>query len=826
MKKSLVFTFSVLVSLGWSAISASTVDLQGTVFNADTVAHFPIGPGVTQTQIVFSSGSRTVKAFLVDMDVEKGKGVRVKVDVGRDSCNTAEAITSIAKRKTDEATQYLAGINGDFFITSAFAAQHEFGNAILGYPNMACATQGKIVAPDMIDITSRENALIVGKDGMWIDATDLRYQITDEAGKTVVNATAINYPRRDNEMVLYNRYMGNYTKTSAQGRELILRPAEGAEWSINAPVKFVVDGEWHAGQSLIPAEGLVISCGPKYSNPFIDGLKPGDTVTLNIELSLPAFDNIKPAVSEVCGGDVRILKENVTTTEAIRWINTPSAQYSRSLVGYSKDRKHVVLCAVDAGGGSSGVTYYEAADLMRFLGCHDALDLDGGGSTAIWTHSHGIFNNLRDGSERAVGNGLFFVLDAPADPEVKSIGFADYNITLPQYALYRPVIYGYNEYGQLVEKGVGDFRIETNPDLGETQADGMSILITGQGTHLLNVACGEMKDTLKINVTESSDIRARHGSYLLDGYHPRTLELVTDVNNTTMNVSPLALTWTSADESVMTVDASGVMTGLANGTTVITGTLNDTRIEIPVTVEKPASSDIPVFGSWITDEWEIKRASVSTATAVVNPETAGMDITYKVSSTRGPRVTLANTKKIYSCPDGLSVTFGQNGIPVTALTATLKAANATRDVSLTADAAQLPAAGEIKTVRFNLSDAFDIDDPAIYPIEFVSLAFTPPAKADEFTFNLRDISGCYSYVEDSVDDVAMPSGNSDKLLFKVENSVLTLPFTAENVEIFTPTGVLVKNEQNTSSVTMVAKGFYIIRATYRGKTLSASAVFQ
>lgn len=381
--------------------SATTANLQGITFRVDTINHYTVGPGLTQSHLVFRGSASYFDAYVLDMNVAEAKNMRVKVDVGRDSCNTAEAITSIAKRKTTPDTQYLAGINGDFFITASFANQHEFGNAILGYPNMSCVTGGKIVAPDMIDITSRENALIVGSEGMWIDATDLKYRLLDNSGDIVVDATAVNYPRRDEEMVVYNSYMGKYTKTSPQGREIVLRPADGAKWRVNKTVKFVVDGDWHAGQSLIPEDGIVISCGPKYSNDFIDGLKKGDIVKLKIVLSLPAFNKLKPDVLEVCGGDVRILKEDVTTTEAIRWINTPSARYSRSLVGYSKDRDHVVMCAVDAGNGSTGVTYFEAADLMRFLGCWDALDLDGGGSTAIWSHSHGIFNHLRDGSERA-----------------------------------------------------------------------------------------------------------------------------------------------------------------------------------------------------------------------------------------------------------------------------------------------------------------------------------------------------------------------------------------------------------------------------------------
>lgn len=822
MNKSIIAAAMAAAALAPQTMTArGTADLQGVTFNIDTVSHVVIGPGVTQSKLVFSTSGRSFNAFVLDMNADEATNVRVKVDVGRDSCNTAEAITSIAKRKTNANTQYLGGINGDFFITSSFANQHEFGSRILGYPNMSCITEGKIVAPDMIDITSRENALIVGSEGMWIDATDLKYRVLNNAGDIVVDATAVNYPRRDEEMVVYNSYMGKYTKTSPQGRELVLRLADGAKWAVNKSVKFIVDSDWHSGQSAIPADGIVISCGPKYSNDFIDGLKKGDVVKLKIVLALPAFSKLKPNVLEVCGGDVRILKENVTTTSAIRWINTPSAKYSRSLVGYSEDRKHTVMCAVDASGNSSGVTYYEAADVMRALGCWDALDLDGGGSTAIWSHSHGIINNLRDGSERAVGNGLFFVLDDAKGTEVKTIRFMDHAITLPRYAMYRPTVYGYNEQGQLINLDLKNFTLEAAEDFGTVSEDGNSILVTGTGAHTLTARSGDMTATINVLVDGSAAAQSKVPAYILDGHHDQALVLEAAVGNVMMEVAARAYTWSVADQSVVSIDAEGVMKGLANGTTVVTGVLGDSRIEVPVTVEIPASSDVAVFDEWNPADWKITRTSVSSATAVANPEAGGMDVTYKVSSTRGPRVTMANEHSIYSRPDGFSVTLGQPSAALAGATVNLLPANVTRAVAVTVDASAMPAAGEIKKVEFNIGSVIDLDDPAVYPIKFVSLAIVPASKTGDYVLNLRGIDGGYSYVGSGVDAVAVPEVVAEKLICTVAGDEVSLPFTADRVEVYTASGALVATRAAASAITVPGKGMYVVRATLGAKTLSA-----
>ena len=376
---------SALGTLSLLPAQAFEADLDGTKFNIDTVYCQVVGPGITRSHLTLSASGRSFSVYTSTMrrsDGAEAGVVEPRVIIGKDQCRTAESLTSMAKRHTGGDTQYLTGINGDFFITSSFASQHEFGNNILGYPNMSCVIDGKIAAPDMIDITSRENALIITNDSWYIDATDLRYRLLNNDGSIKVDATAVNYPRRDGEMVVYNSYMGSTTNTAGNGRELVLKLAEGAKWQSNKSTKFVVDADWKSGgNSTIPADGMVISCGPNYKNAFIDGLKKGDEVKLKIVLGLPAHDALKPDVKQVIGGDVRILNKGEITRNAIRWINTPNAKYHRSLVGFSEDRDMMIFAAVDG----SGLTYYESAALMKALGCYDALDFDGGGSTVIWS---------------------------------------------------------------------------------------------------------------------------------------------------------------------------------------------------------------------------------------------------------------------------------------------------------------------------------------------------------------------------------------------------------------------------------------------------------
>jgi hypothetical protein len=60
-------------------------------------------------------------------------------------------------------------------------------------------------------------------------------------------------------------------------------------------------------------------------------------------------------------------------------------RHPRSVAGVSKDRRYLVLMVVDGRqpGYSEGVTTAEAADWAYRLGAYDALNLDGGGSSAL-----------------------------------------------------------------------------------------------------------------------------------------------------------------------------------------------------------------------------------------------------------------------------------------------------------------------------------------------------------------------------------------------------------------------------------------------------------
>lgn len=89
----------------------------------------------------------------------------------------------------------------------------------------------------------------------------------------------------------------------------------------------------------------------------------------------------------------------------------PQVRHPRTAVGVSADGRTLILLAIDGRrpGHSVGVTLSEMADLMLELDAHDALALDGGGSTSFYLkRADGSLatNRPSDGEWRPVANHL------------------------------------------------------------------------------------------------------------------------------------------------------------------------------------------------------------------------------------------------------------------------------------------------------------------------------------------------------------------------------------------------------------------------------------
>ena len=125
------------------------------------------------------------------------------------------------------------------------------------------------------------------------------------------------------------------------------------------------------------------------------------------------FEGGRPSVAIT--GDRPLLVNSVRTV-----INNTIA-HPRTAVGIDADGRKLLILVVDGRSAvSRGYTMVELADLMTALGAENALNLDGGGSSAMYTRAGtgemAIVNEPSDGGERKVANGFGFVYSRRAPP--------------------------------------------------------------------------------------------------------------------------------------------------------------------------------------------------------------------------------------------------------------------------------------------------------------------------------------------------------------------------------------------------------------------------
>ena len=139
-------------------------------------------------------------------------------------------------------------------------------------------------------------------------------------------------------------------------------------------------------------------------------------------------------VAEAMAGETILVRDGKVTSE----VSDDPVLYPRTAVGIKADGS--VLLYVNDGRQapvSVGMTFRELAEVMRDLGCVDALNLDGGGSATFMTEREGtgdlsIKNSVSDGFERSVSGTLLVVSTA------KPSGVFDHASLSPNGSFYTP----------------------------------------------------------------------------------------------------------------------------------------------------------------------------------------------------------------------------------------------------------------------------------------------------------------------------------------------------------------------------------------------------
>jgi exopolysaccharide biosynthesis protein len=211
---------------------------------------------------------------------------------------------------------------------------------------------------------------------------------TLRSGKITLKIDAVNQPRRGSSLVVFTPEYARSTLTAELGKEFVI-------------VKGKIVGI-HKKDALIPPDGVVVSAGGVKAS-MLSSLSLGNSVELDYSIDKP-WNSIKHAL---CGGP-RLLANGKVSINGIeeKFDNSIiNGRHPRTAVAMTFDGD-LLLIAVDGRKKDSiGMKLQELAEYLQRLGCMHAINLDGGGSTAMYLNGK-IINRPSDGSERRISNGI------------------------------------------------------------------------------------------------------------------------------------------------------------------------------------------------------------------------------------------------------------------------------------------------------------------------------------------------------------------------------------------------------------------------------------
>lgn len=771
----------------FNASASEQWTLQGKSYSVDTVYHAKIGPGTTQTSLSLS-GSSKLKLFYTVTDITD-PSVELRVTKGNNAVDGIATLSTMTKNASTADARYFAGVNADFF-----AGTRPCGATVVNGDPIYAVNNGW----DCWYMTT-EKQVGLGR---------IIFKGAATAGGSTHAVTSINGDRGENALVVYTSRKGATTGTNSYGAEVAAELAEGA-LGFNGTAKLRIKGAPATAGSMAIGSGIVLS-GHGTGKEFVSALAEGDIVELTFSSEYPQAGDI----AQMAGG-MPVILSNSVTLDTDNAIDHLPANHPRTAIGYDATATKVVMLVVDGRSSiSAGCSTKVLADIMRYLGCTEALNFDGGGSSELYTTSLGIRNIPSDGKERTVCNAVWAVSTSPADDEIAELRF-EYHTTfsMPRYGYFKPVIYAYNKYGDLISTAFDGYTLSCDPALGEIVDGGSTLFASGTGVHMLTATYGDITATLPVEIGSAAP-EFINKSIVLDNNRKYSVEVAAMVNGSLMRVDNTALAWKSSDESIVTVDEQGIVSGISEGVATVSGSVDAFADDLTVNVQIPAGRYRPVFAQLDASTFNVSKVGIDDGSITAADE--GITLNYSVKNTRSATATLSASAELYALPDSLRFVLEPAGAVIKSLTLSLSAPGQ-RAVSVAKDLNTGSVEGTT-TVAFAVSDFVDVADIASYPVSFGFAKFTfGDAAGEQRAVGIKKIESVYSYLDDNsrVESVAVAGSDSVALQHNVvapgEKLMLKGAEADALCSIYSTSGMLVAKANAAHIQAPANSGLYIIK---------------
>lgn len=297
--------------------------------------------GVKYVRMIRFYKNKSVRINIVEMSLGVNQGLAVEPAIASETLASRNKISNIAGR--DNA---IVAINGGYFKPQT------------GVPLGTLMINKKVYTGPIYDRV----AMGIFDNGFEMARVQLKANVvTNKGGLKIDN---INQPRMlSTNTIVYTPDWGEYSPPSPKyGKQLVISGGKLVKTSY--------------GRSQIPKDGFVI-VGPQKS---LDTIANARKFKLDIKIN-PEWKDVNHIIS---GGPYLVKNGDIYVDMTAQKLASIGGRNPRTAIGYTKDNSLIMLTADGREGASIGLTLVELANLMKELGCVNAMNLDGGGSTVMY----------------------------------------------------------------------------------------------------------------------------------------------------------------------------------------------------------------------------------------------------------------------------------------------------------------------------------------------------------------------------------------------------------------------------------------------------------
>lgn len=319
----------------------------------------------------------------------------LSMDVVDDGTVTGRAPLQDVMRSGARGEQAVAAVNGTFFDI-----------------NHSDAPLNTSISAEGVRVGTAEPmpALTLADGRAAIQALSAAGELTLADG-TVRALEGVNNPSLPQDGIgVYTPAWGEYTLDRPVGAPDELSQQVAVATVVDGVVTAVTPVQEGTGDPEIPADGQLL-IGREAGAEQVAALTVGEAVDIAIGPDQDVDLGIAGSHQILVDGQVADLGDDPLATGV----------HPRTAVGISRDGSELFVLVLDGrSNASAGMTLPDLAQLLADMGAHNAVNLDGGGSSAVVARAAGakgeqVWNTPSDGEVREVPNALVFYSDAPAE---------------------------------------------------------------------------------------------------------------------------------------------------------------------------------------------------------------------------------------------------------------------------------------------------------------------------------------------------------------------------------------------------------------------------